>query len=132
MYRTGFQTYFFSFSFFLWSIYFLHYLILKEDGLLSSRKPQCHPILSKPNLNFLLIYLKILRKQPSQTTSCSNHSLQIASYTRMSNIFTESNMMVKVFRYLPKSEVVIYRCLQPFTGKRLFMTFIHDFFSIKL
>ena len=34
----------------------------------------------------------------------------------------ESNMMVKVVRYLPKSEAAVHRCLQPFTEKRLFMS----------
>ena len=35
---------------------------------------------------------------------------------------TESNMMVKVVRYLPKSEAAVHGCLQPFTEKRLFMS----------
>ena len=35
---------------------------------------------------------------------------------------TESNMMVKVVWYLPKSEAEVHKCLQPFTEKRLFMS----------
>ena len=31
-------------------------------------------------------------------------------------------MMVKVFKYLPKSKVAVHSCLQPFTEKRLFMS----------
>ena len=30
--------------------------------------------------------------------------------------------MVKVFRYLPKSETAVHRCLQRFTEKRFFMS----------
>ena len=42
--------------------------------------------------------------------------------TRKFHIFsTKSNMMVKVAWYFPKSEVVVHRCLQPLTGKYLFM-----------
>ena len=35
---------------------------------------------------------------------------------------TESNMMVKNARYLPKSEATVHRCLQPFTENGLFMS----------
>ena len=35
---------------------------------------------------------------------------------------TESNMMVRVVKYLPKSEAAVRRCLQPFTEKRFFVS----------
>ena len=37
---------------------------------------------------------------------------------------TESNIMVKVVRYLPKSETAVYKCLLPFKQKRLFMSIL--------
>ena len=91
-----------------------------EDTVLSSNKPHCHPRLAKPHLKILLINWNILEKQLSQASSCSNHSLQI--YTKVSNIFTESNTMVNVVRYLPKSEAAVHRYLQPLIGKHLFMS----------
>ena len=44
---------------------------------------------------------------------------QIAQRT---TFYTESNMMTKVVRYLPKSEAAVHRCWQLFTVKRLFMS----------
>ena len=38
--------------------------------------------------------------------------------------YTESNVMVKVARYLHKSEAAVHRCLQPFIEKRLFMSIL--------
>ena len=45
---------------------------------------------------------------------------------------TESNMMVKVVRYLPKSEAAIHRCLQAFTEKRLFISIIFTIIFTKV
>ena len=42
-------------------------------------------------------------------------------------------MTVKVFGYLPKSEAAVYRCLQPFAEKYLFMSiFINKVAGLQL
>ena len=90
--------------------------------MLTSSKPHCYPRLHKPTLKILLINWNILKKQFSQATLCSNHGPQIASWTKFQIFCTELNMMVKVVRYLPKSEAAVRMCLQPFTEKHLFLS----------
>ena len=85
------------------SFCFFHYLLLKEDGMLSSNKSHNHPKLFNLIWTFYS-YWNILGKQLSQVTSCSNQGLQIASYIKISNIFYETKYDNQVVRYLPKSE----------------------------
>ena len=102
------------------SLCFLYYLTLKEVGVLSSKKPLCHPRHPKPNLKILLIYWNVSGKLLSQSTSCCSHGLKLLHTPNFQVFSTVSNMMVKVARYLPKSETAFHRCLQQFTGKYLF------------
>ena len=65
-------------------------LFSNKDGVLSSNKAHCHPRLPKANLKIPLIYWNILGKHFSQATSRSKKGLQIASYTKISNIFLQT------------------------------------------
>ena len=93
--------------------------------MLSSNKPHCHARLPKPSLKILLICWNIFEKQLSQATSYSNQGHQIDNFlkqhralTRVVRLLhrsnfqifsTKSNMIIKVARYLPKSEATVYR-----------------------
>ena len=95
--------------------------------MLSSNKPHYHPRLHKPNLKTLLInsLIEIFQRNkfPKQYHAVTT-VVRLLHRPKFQIFSTESNMMVKVVRYLPKSEADVHRCLQPSTEKRLFMTIV--------
>ena len=95
--------------------------------MLSSNKPHCHPRLPKPNLKTLLInsltkifYRNNFPKQHHDITTV----VRLFHRPKFQIFPTESNMMVKVVRYLPKSEADVHKRLQPFPEKLLFLSIL--------
>ena len=97
------------------ALFFFHYLILEEDGMLSSNKPHWNPMLPKANSQILLIYWNNFRKIFPRNIML-NTVFRLLNTPKFQIFFAKSNTMVKDVRYWPKSEAAVHRCLQPFTG----------------
>ena len=86
--------------------------------MLSSNKPHCHPRLPRSNFKTILIYLNILGNNFLKQHHALTMVVRLHHKPTLKIFSTESNSMIKIVRYLPKSEAAFHSCLQPFTEKR--------------
>ena len=77
--------------------------------MLSSNKPHCHPRRLKPNSKIVLINWNILEKHFSKQHHVLTKIIRLLHRPKFQIFSIESNIMVKVVRYLPKQK-------QPTTG----------------
>ena len=85
-------------------------LFLEKIGTLSARKRHCHSGLLKPILKILQIYRKnILEKQLSWVIGSKN-VFRLLHAPRFQMVSRKLNMMIKVVRYLSKSEATVDSC----------------------